>query len=217
MILVKGHFNIPQRPSWGQKYAIQRNTAISLSVFWEETYYENKTMKQYKHCHHLGFRSEQQEAEILSKTGFQNLAHRNALPSHVSSGLWLFSSLLANWYPSSDCVWRQAFVLNVYYFAGKGPKRHVECCLFMKVKSVASKYRVVNLSILMNTLTLKSESWSVRLCITLKGSLNQCVWVDKKSAIRSWQWIHSETQGISKDGLFGPPFEMLSMCRSQCI
>lgn len=40
----------------------------------------------------------------------------------------------------------------------KGPKRLVECCLFMKVKSVASKYRLVSLSILMNTLTLKSES-----------------------------------------------------------
>lgn len=49
-------------------------------------------------------------------------------------------------------------VANVYHIAGKGPERNVKCCRFMKVKSVASKYRPVSLSILMNTLTLKSES-----------------------------------------------------------
>lgn len=105
-------------------------------------------------------------------------SHSAALLSNFSSDLPLLS-LLANWNHSYDSAWRWTVVENVYKFTGKGPIWQVECCLFVKVKSLASKYRPVSLSILMNTLTLKNESLSVCLCITLKGSSNQCGWVDK--------------------------------------
>lgn len=44
-----------------------------------------------------------------------------------------------------------------------------------------SKYRPVSLSILMNTLTLRNESWSVSPCIIFKGAFI-CVWLEMKAS-----------------------------------